>query len=49
MLQVRTFLNLLPSSEADNEKFTADQPLEVVPINPIITSIRLNIHYYSTL
>jgi GTPase len=25
---VRTFLNLLPSSEADNEKFTADQPLE---------------------
>lgn len=27
-LQVRTFLNLLPSSEADSEKFAADQPLE---------------------
>ncbi|KAF8070140.1 GTP-binding protein 1 [Lyophyllum atratum] len=25
---VRTFLNLLPSSEADNEKFAVDQPLE---------------------
>lgn len=25
---VRTFLNLLPSSEADSEKFAADQPLE---------------------
>ncbi|KAJ7579139.1 GTP-binding protein 1 [Mycena floridula] len=25
---VRTFLNLLPSSEADREKFAADQPLE---------------------
>ncbi|KAG5342991.1 hypothetical protein C0989_005942 [Termitomyces sp. Mn162] len=26
--QVRTFLNLLPSSEADAEKFAVDQPLE---------------------
>ncbi|KAK0225676.1 GTP-binding protein 1 [Armillaria fumosa] len=25
---IRTFLNLLPSSEADTEKFAADQPLE---------------------
>lgn len=27
--QLRTFLNLLPPSEGDNEKFSADQPLEV--------------------
>lgn len=26
---VRTFLNLLPSSEADSDKFAIDQPLEV--------------------
>ena len=26
---LRTFLNLLPSSEGDTEKFAADQPLEV--------------------
>ena len=29
-VQMRTFLNLLPSSEADYEKFTTDQPLEVI-------------------
>ena len=34
--QVRTFLNLLPSSEADNEKFTADQPLEVTFANLVM-------------
>ena len=28
-LQVRTFLNLLPSSEADTDKFALNQPLEV--------------------
>jgi GTPase len=27
--QMRTFLNLLPSSEGDHEKFVSDQPLEV--------------------
>lgn len=27
--QLRTFLNLLPSSEGDTDKFVADQPLEV--------------------
>lgn len=27
--QLRTFLNLLPASESDNEKFLTDQPLEV--------------------
>lgn len=26
---VRTFLNLLPSSEGDSDKFASDQPLEV--------------------
>lgn len=26
---LRTFLNLLPASEGDTEKFAADQPLEV--------------------
>ncbi|EEB87054.1 hypothetical protein MPER_15772, partial [Moniliophthora perniciosa FA553] len=26
---LRTFLNLLPSSEADTDKFAVDQPLEV--------------------
>ena len=31
--QVRTFLNLLPSSEGDKEKFAVDQPLEVVDIS----------------
>ena len=30
---VRTFLNLLPSSEGDGDKFAADQPLEVIPID----------------
>jgi len=29
LLQVRTFLNLLPSSEADADKFALNQPLEV--------------------
>ena len=29
ILQVRTFLNLLPSSEADTDKFALNQPLEV--------------------
>lgn len=29
LLQVRTFLNLLPSSEADTDKFALNQPLEV--------------------
>ena len=29
LLQVRTFLNLLPSSEADTNKFALNQPLEV--------------------
>jgi len=28
-LQVRTFLNLLPASEGDAERFDATQPLEV--------------------
>ena len=44
-MQVRTFLNLLPSSEADNEKFTADQPLEVVIVNLMIALIRLKDHH----
>jgi len=29
ILQLRTFLNLLPSSERDTSKFAVDQPLEV--------------------
>lgn len=29
MPQLRTFLNLLPSSEGDTDKFAVDQPLEV--------------------
>lgn len=33
---VRTFLNLLPSSEGDDEKFASDQPLEV-SISPLST------------
>lgn len=33
--QVRTFLNLLPSSEADGEKFAANQPLEVLQSSTI--------------
>jgi hypothetical protein len=28
-MQVRTFMNLLPSSEGDTDKYVADQPLEV--------------------
>lgn len=28
-VQLRTFLNLLPASEGDTEKFLVDQPLEV--------------------
>jgi hypothetical protein len=37
-------LNLLPSSEADNEKFTADQPLEVTLVNLVMNSIKLKDH-----
>ena len=29
VLQVRTFLNLLPASEGDAERFDSKQPLEV--------------------
>ena len=29
LAQLRTFLNLLPSSEGDKDKFAVDQPLEV--------------------
>lgn len=32
-LQLRAFLNLLPASESDNEKFLTDQPLEVYPLH----------------
>jgi len=35
--QVRTFLNLLPSSEGDKEKFAVDQPLEVVGISATLS------------
>ena len=41
LYQVRTFLNLLPSSETDNEKFTADQPLEVIVVNIMRSVVRL--------
>lgn len=40
-LKFRTFLNLLPSSEADTETFTVDQPLEVGPALGIHSSVQL--------
>ena len=33
---IRTFLNLLPSSEDDEDKFAPDQPLEVLKANSYI-------------
>ena len=45
--QVRTFLNLLPSSEVDADKFSVGQPLEVCSIHFPVIKIQISCVQYS--
>lgn len=40
-VEVRTFLNLLPSSEGDTEKFAVNQPLEVPAFSIYFSTISI--------
>ncbi|GJJ06502.1 hypothetical protein Clacol_000694 [Clathrus columnatus] len=46
--QLRTFLNLLPSSEADDAKYPVDQPLEVKIGDPILIGPDSNGNFMSS-